>query len=897
MVGARDPGAVRGARGALLAALLLTVLVAGVFCDVLFGERTLSPAAWVPGVLPSGPVGEPPPPPAALRDLEGGAWVDEPAPYLLHAALARGRLPLWNDAVGLGAPLAANPNMAAWSPLQALVNVSPSPLLQDVAWVFRVWLLALATWALARALGCGPFGALAAAAALALSGQTLDWLVHHPLNTDAFVPLALAAALRVLRGSRRAGIVLALAVAAALLGVKPQNALVSAAFGGLVLLASLLDERSLRDGASPARAGGLVAPLVLGLLLAGIALVPFVEIHGAASGLVHAGRSTQSEWTRPASSIGGLAGPAGLYLTAGADADPLAGPPRAGAAVLVLALAGAWRARRRAVGWVLAATVALYVARIFGFLPIPLAGVPVLGSISFVKYCFPLYLALALLAGLALDPVASGASDVRRERGRSSGRGLAAAGLAAIVAELAWLGVVPRPPRLDPWAPAPWVESLRALDAAASGRVSGPVSIAPPLVSGVLGLRDLRAIDVLTPRTGYEFVSQVVAPSEGLTWILADPDPLAAATAPGAAAADLRWILSRDDLPADRLPAVARTAATARRVARLFATLDSYAIETSSLGGGIHEYGGDRRFHWTCRTPCRLRLALRGAPPSFAIGLAAEQESSVVVRASLRAGGPEQHSGATLALGGAHGWQDVWLRAAPGTHTDGEPQSIVEAEITANDPATVFVGGIGPSPGAELEEAEAHDELAFRSEARGRLVLRHADDVARIFENPDALGEAWLATRMVQASDLDDVRHCLVANPRTAVACVADPAALPAAPEDRPPGTLRIEQRDAASLAIAVDAARDALLVVSRLDFPGWRATVDAKETPIVRVHGAMMGIVVPVGRHRVEIVYRPRSLLFGALTSLAGVVALLAWSRRYALRRQHGPGSRGVQI
>ena len=418
------------------------------------------------------------------------------------------------------------------------------------------------------------------------------------------------------------------------------------------------------------------------------------------------------------------------------------------------------------------------------------------------------------------------------------------------------------------------------------------------LVDQSIGLvRDLRAIDVLTPRTGYEFVSQVVAPSEGLTWILADPDPLAAATAPGAAAADLRWILSRDDLPADRLPAVARTAATARRVARLFATLDSYAIETSSLGGGIHEYGGDRRFHWTCRTPCRLRFALRGAPPSFAIGLAAEQESSVVVRASLRAGGPEQHSGATLALGGAHGWQDIWLRAAPGTHTDGEPQSIVEAEITANDPATVFVGGIGPSPGAELEEAEAHDELAFRSEARGRLVLRHADDVARIFENPDALGEAWLATRMVQASDLDDVRHCLVANPRTAVACVADPAALPAAPEDRPPGTLRIEQRDAASLAIAVDAARDALLVVSRLDFPGWRATVDAKETPIVRVHGAMMGIVVPAGRHRVELVYRPRSLLFGALTSLAGVVALLAWSRRYALRRQHGPGSRGVQI
>ena len=154
---------------------------------------------------------------------------------------------------------------------------------------------------------------------------------------------------------RRAVLVLALAVAAALLGVKPQSALVSAAFGTLVLLASLLDERNVRDGASSARVSGLVVPLAIGVLLAGVALVPFLESHGAASGLVHAGRSTQSEWTLAPSAMGALAGPWGLQLTAGADAAPLSGPPRAGFAVLLLALTGAWRARGRAVGWVLAA--------------------------------------------------------------------------------------------------------------------------------------------------------------------------------------------------------------------------------------------------------------------------------------------------------------------------------------------------------------------------------------------------------------------------------------------------------------------------------------------------------------------------------------------------------------
>src|SRR5690606_34753464 len=102
--GGRDRRAVVGhdapaspARGVAGAGALLALLVAITFGDVLFAGRTLSPSFWVPGVLPSGPGGAPTDVPLrALRDPEGGAWVDEPAPYLLHRPLASGRLPLWN---------------------------------------------------------------------------------------------------------------------------------------------------------------------------------------------------------------------------------------------------------------------------------------------------------------------------------------------------------------------------------------------------------------------------------------------------------------------------------------------------------------------------------------------------------------------------------------------------------------------------------------------------------------------------------------------------------------------------------------------------------------------------------------------------------------------------------
>jgi len=866
-------------RSTWLAALLLGLLVAGVFWQVLAGGRTLSPAPWVPGVLPSGPYGAPPPPPPTLRDLEGGAWVDEPAPYLVHRPLGAGQAPLWNPRAGLGAPLAANPNMAAWSPLQLPTNLAPTPWVQDATWVLRVYLLALATWLLARALGLGFGPALVAAAAIALSGQTVEWLVHHPLNTDVFVPAALAAALGVLRGARRAPVALALAVAAALLGVKPQSALTGSLFGVAVLAAMARDDASVRTGVAPRRLGSLLVAAALGAALAGVALVPFLESLDAASGLVRAGRGSQAEWTLPLRSAAGLAGPWLLAPGARDAATALGGPPYAGASVLTLAVVGLWRARRRALAWVLGATIALYVARIFGLLPVPLAGVPVVGSISFVKYCFPLYLALALAAALALEPEPGRRGPVPRARGGRSGaaRALCALGGLAVVLELAWLAMPPRPLRADPYAPAPYVTALRALATTAGGRISGPVDLMPPLVSAVLGFRDLRAIDVLTPREGYDFVSQVVAPSQGLTWILADPDPLVAATAPGANVADLRWILSRDALLAERLPGAVRSLAPARRLMRLFATMDSHRIESESLGGGIAERGGDRRFHWICTTPCRFTFVLEAAPAWFAAGIATPEAADLTVVATLHAGAAERRTQVAVAGDGASPWHDVWLEGV----ADPAGPARAELAIDAAQPTAVFVGGIGPGPGATREEAELSQELAYRSAALARLEPRYQDETARVLENPSALGEAYLASAVRAARGMDEVRACLLAGPPDAVACVPDPSAVPRSPPGEPPGSVRVVSSEDARVELEARAARDALLVVSRLDAPGWRATVDATEVPITRVHGAMMGVVVPQGEHRIVLEYRPRSVLLGALLSLAALVALVVWARR----------------
>jgi uncharacterized membrane protein YfhO len=53
------------------------------------------------------------------------------------------------------------------------------------------------------------------------------------------------------------------------------------------------------------------------------------------------------------------------------------------------------------------------------------------------------------------------------------------------------------------------------------------------------------------------------------------------------------------------------------------------------------------------------------------------------------------------------------------------------------------------------------------------------------------------------------------------------------------------------------------------------------------------MGVVVPAGRHRVVLSYRPRSLLLGALVSLTGGVALAASMRGHGARSARRTGHR----
>jgi hypothetical protein len=89
---------------------------------------------------------------------------------------------------------------------------------------------------------------------------------------------------------------------------------------------------------------------------------------------------------------------------------------------------------------------------------------------------------------------------------------------------------------------------------------------------------------------------------------------------------------------------------------------------------------------------------------------------------------------------------------------------------------------------------------------------------------------------------------------------------------------------DPEHLSVLVDAPERGFLVLSDLYSPGWRASVDGADVPILRANYTFRLIEVPAGRFTVDFRYRPMSVLIGAILSalgLAVVVGLSIWGRR----------------
>jgi hypothetical protein len=78
------------------------------------------------------------------------------------------------------------------------------------------------------------------------------------------------------------------------------------------------------------------------------------------------------------------------------------------------------------------------------------------------------------------------------------------------------------------------------------------------------------------------------------------------------------------------------------------------------------------------------------------------------------------------------------------------------------------------------------------------------------------------------------------------------------------------------NVRFSTSGAERSLIVVSQNADRGWTARIDGRKTPLVKVDGALAGIFVPAGEHRVRLDYRPVSFVMAAWISAIAALILL---------------------
>ena len=371
---------------------------------------------------------------------------------LVKDSYGRGEMPLWNPYTLGGTPLLANDQSAPFSPFTLAALLFKPARGVSLAMLLKLWVAGLGMAVFVRLHGARAPAAALAGIAYATSSFMVVWLAYPHTAVASLMPWGFAAIAWYLRDRHRLAI---LAVAAAVaLQFLAGHAETSLHLGiGLAVYAAVrvvgVKERRSRAVL------GLATGAVLGCLLAGAQLVPFIANLADASilgdrsddktGFTHLEWRKIDSWVVPnGEGSPGIDGESGRYPVYPESVG------FAGAGALVLAVAAVGLVRDRRQRWpvlALLAVIGVSGGTIYGLLSPVMGRAPMLDVSNNIRFLTVLCFAVAAMAGLGLDRLL--AREPRRERPGLLAQGLlAVGGLAAAGLGLAVAAVVLREDKL-----------------------------------------------------------------------------------------------------------------------------------------------------------------------------------------------------------------------------------------------------------------------------------------------------------------------------------------------------------------------------------------------------------------------------------------------------------------
>ncbi|HEY4087936.1 MAG TPA: YfhO family protein, partial [Bryobacteraceae bacterium] len=166
----------------------------------------------------------------------------------------------------------------------------------------------------------------------------------------------------------------------------------------------------------------------------------------------------------------------------------------------------------------------------------------------------------------------------------------------------------------------------------------------------------------------------------------------------------------------------------------------------------------------------------------------------------------------------------------------------------------------------------------------------YQDSLWKVYENRKAFPRAWIVHQTVVASS-DEAAVALAERTSTdlhKVGIVETPLSFPGGGIAN--DSVSFQEYQAGAMKLRARTSSPGMLILSEVYYPGWRAVVNGKPIPVIRVDGGIRGIPLASGESRVEMEYVPVIAWIGVLSTLLTtlVCAWLAW-RSWLLTRSVG--------
>jgi hypothetical protein len=163
---------------------------------------------------------------------------------------------------------------------------------------------------------------------------------------------------------------------------------------------------------------------------------------------------------------------------------------------------------------------------------------------------------------------------------------------------------------------------------------------------------------------------------------------------------------------------------------------------------------------------------------------------------------------------------------------------------------------------------------------RNELTLAFRSHTAAMWENKSVMPRAFMVHAVEFSSDAQTLSRMQQSDFRPDETLLLDEP-LPlggsnAAPQQKPNDQVQITQYQPERVVIDVNAGAPGYLVLTDSWYPGWVATIDGKDAPIVRADYIFRALAMPAGQHTVVFEYKPMSLIWGAVISGLSIIVCI---------------------